>query len=46
MRMAGVPVIYSCYDHLSHAFTAMSGAIPGARGALHEIIADLRRAVG
>jgi len=46
LKIAGVPVIYRCYDHLSHAFTAMSGAIPGARVALNEIIADLRRAIG
>jgi acetyl esterase len=46
LKIAGVPVIYRCYDHLSHAFTAMSGAIPGARIALNEIIADLRRAIG
>jgi hypothetical protein len=39
-------VIYRCYDHLSHAFTAMSGAIPAARTALNEIIEDLRLAIG
>lgn len=46
LKIAGVPVIYRCYEHLSHAFTAMSGAIPGARTALNEIIADLKRAIG
>lgn len=46
LKVAGVPVIYRCYDHLSHAFTAMSGAVPAARVALFEIIADLRRAIG
>lgn len=46
LKIAGVPVIYRCYDHLSHAFTAMSGAIPAARTALNEIIEDLRIAIG
>jgi acetyl esterase len=46
LKIAGVPVLYRCYDNLAHAFTAMSGAIPGARVALNEIIADLRRAIG
>jgi acetyl esterase/lipase len=46
LKMAGVPVLYRCYDSLSHAFTAMSGAVPGARAAIQEIIADLRRAIG
>lgn len=46
LKIAGVPVIYRCYDHLSHAFTAMSGAIPAARTALNEIIEDLRHAIG
>jgi acetyl esterase/lipase len=46
LKVAGVPVIYRCYDHLAHAFTAMSGAVPAARIALNEIIADLARAFG
>ena len=46
LKIAGVPVLYRCYDNLSHAFTAMSGAIPAARVALYEIVADLRRAIG
>ena len=46
LKIAGVPVIYRCYDHLAHGFTAMSGAIPGAKTALFEIIEDLRRTVG
>ena len=28
LKIAGVPVLYRCYEHLAHAFTAMSGAIP------------------
>lgn len=46
LKIAGVPVLYRCFDHLSHAFTAMSGAVPAARSAIFEIIADLRRAIG
>jgi acetyl esterase/lipase len=46
LKIAGVPVIYRCYEHLAHGFTAMSGAIPGARTALFEIIEDLRRTIG
>ena len=46
LKIAGVPVIYRCYDHLAHGFTAMSGAIPGAKAALFEIIEDLRRTIG
>ncbi|MCE9522567.1 MAG: alpha/beta hydrolase [Alphaproteobacteria bacterium] len=46
LKVAGVPVLYRCYDSLSHAFTAMSGAVPAARNALLEIVADLRRAMG
>ena len=46
LKIAGVPVLYRCYDSLAHGFTAMSGAVPGARVALNEIIADLRRAIG
>jgi acetyl esterase/lipase len=46
LKVAGVPVLYRCYDQLCHAFTAMSGTVPAARQALLEIIADLRRAIG
>jgi acetyl esterase/lipase len=46
LKIAGVPVLYRCFDHLAHAFTAMSGAVPAARSAIFEIIADLRRAIG
>jgi acetyl esterase/lipase len=46
LKIAGVPVIYRCYEHLAHGFTAMSGAIPGAKTALFEIIEDLRRTIG
>ncbi len=46
LKIAGVPVIYRCYEHLAHGFTAMSGAIPAAKTALAEIIEDLRRTIG
>jgi acetyl esterase/lipase len=46
LKIAGVPVLYRCYETLSHAFTAMSGAVPAARAALVEITDDLRRAIG
>jgi acetyl esterase/lipase len=46
LKIAGVPVLYRCYETLSHAFTAMSGAVPAARVALVEITDDLRRAIG
>jgi acetyl esterase/lipase len=46
LKIAGVPVLYRCFDHLAHAFTAMSGAVPAAKAAIFEIIADLRRAIG
>jgi acetyl esterase len=34
---AGVPVAYRCYDSLSHAFTAFTGAVPAADRACREI---------
>ena len=45
LRLAGVPVLYRCYDELCHAFTAMGGAVPAARAALDAIIVDLGRAI-
>ena len=46
LKIAGVPVIYRCYEHLAHGFTAMSGAVPAAKAALFEIIEDWRRTIG
>jgi acetyl esterase len=46
LKIAGVPVIYRCYDQLAHGFTAMSGAVPAAKVALYEIVETLRRAIG
>jgi acetyl esterase/lipase len=42
LRAAGVPVSYRCYDHLAHAFTAFTGAVPAADAACHEIAAMVR----
>ncbi|MBI1212338.1 MAG: alpha/beta hydrolase fold domain-containing protein [Alphaproteobacteria bacterium] len=46
LKVAGVQVLYRCFDSLTHAFTAMSGTIPRAKAAIHEIAEDLRRAIG
>jgi acetyl esterase/lipase len=46
LKVAGVQVLYRCYDHLTHAFTAMSGTVPRAKAAIYEIAEDLRRAIG
>jgi acetyl esterase len=46
LKVAGVQVLYRCYDHLAHAFTAMSGTVPAAKAAIYEIAEDLRRAIG
>jgi acetyl esterase/lipase len=39
---AGVPVAYRCYDHLAHAFTAFTGAVPAADIACREIAGLVR----
>ena len=39
---ARVPVIYRCYDHLAHAFTAFTGAVPAADIACREIAGMVR----
>ncbi len=44
LRDAGVPAAYRCYDHLSHAFTALTGVVPGADAACREIAALTRAA--
>jgi acetyl esterase len=41
---AGVAVTYRCYDHLAHAFTAFTGAVPAADAACREIAALTRAA--
>jgi acetyl esterase len=42
LRAAGVPVTYRCYDALSHAFTAFTGAVPAADAACREIAGLVR----
>jgi len=42
LNAAGVTVRYRCYDSLSHAFTAFTGAIPAADAACREIAGLLR----
>jgi acetyl esterase/lipase len=42
LKEAGVTVRYRCYDSLSHAFTAFTGAIPVAAAACREIAALVR----
>jgi acetyl esterase/lipase len=44
LRLAGVPAVYRCYDHLAHAFTAFTGAVPAADRACREIAALTRDA--
>jgi acetyl esterase len=42
LRAAGVPVAYRCYESLSHAFTAFTGAVPAADTACREIAGLVR----
>jgi acetyl esterase len=42
LRAAGVPVIYRCYDQLTHGFTAYTGAVPCADVACREIAGLVR----
>jgi acetyl esterase/lipase len=42
LKAAHVPTVYRCYDSLSHAFTAMTGAVPAADTACREIAGLVR----
>ena len=44
LKDAGVPVIYRCYDGLTHGFTAFTGAVPAADVACREIAGFVRQA--
>jgi len=44
LKDAGVTVRYRCYDSLSHAFAAFTGAIPAADAACREIAGLVREA--
>lgn len=45
LKAAGVPVVYRCYDHLPHAFSAFAGVASAAETACWEIAGLLREAV-
>ena len=45
LKESGVKVTYRCYDRLTHAFTAMTGAVPAAKRACEEIARDLHSAL-
>ncbi|MFC3067663.1 alpha/beta hydrolase [Phenylobacterium soli] len=42
LKEAGVPMVYRCYDSLSHGFTAFTGAVPCADTACREIAGLVR----
>lgn len=42
LRAAGVSTAYRCYESLSHAFTAFTGAVPAADAACREIAGLVR----
>ncbi|HEX3699464.1 MAG TPA: alpha/beta hydrolase [Phenylobacterium sp.] len=42
LKAAGVPAVYRCYDSLSHAFTALTGAVPCADVACREVAGLVR----
>ena len=44
LKEAGAHVIYRCYDHLTHGFTAFTGAVPAADIACREIAGWVREA--
>ena len=45
LRAAGVNVEYTCFDHLSHSFTALGGIVPAAMDACLKVAGDLRGVV-
>jgi acetyl esterase len=44
LRLSGVQTVYRCYDHLAHAFTAFTGAVPAADAACRDIASLTRDA--
>lgn len=42
LKAEGVPVVYRCYDSLSHGFTAFGGAVPCADVACREVAGLVR----
>lgn len=45
LQAAGTPVAYRCEEHLTHSFTAMTGAIPAAKQACERIADDVGKAL-
>jgi acetyl esterase/lipase len=45
LRDAGVPVVFRCYERLTHSFTMLGGVLPAARRAMNEIADDCRKAL-
>lgn len=45
LKQAGTPVAYRCEEHLTHSFTAMTGAVPAARRACDQIADDVAKAL-
>jgi acetyl esterase/lipase len=43
LRAAATPVVYRCYDSLSHGFAAFTGVVPAADRACREIAALVRQ---
>ncbi len=41
LESAGVPVVFRCYESLTHSFTSLGGATPTAAHALDEIARDV-----
>lgn len=44
LKQAGVPVIYTCYKGMIHAFFSLAGVVDRARDAMNEATAGLRSA--
>ena len=45
LEEAGVKVKVRCYDSLVHGYVNMAAAVPAARKAVREIVADIREAL-
>jgi len=45
LRDAGVPMVYRCYDALTHGFTAFTGVAPAAEVACREIAGLVRETI-
>jgi acetyl esterase/lipase len=45
LQLAGVPVVYRCYDALAHGFSAFTGVVPAADIACREIAGLVRETI-